>query len=76
MESLTKYVDLILKSSFPQSYFCSADRFASFLKTIGLDIGASRLEFFDKIGITRPVLRLKVPKTRETFPKYGTVFDD
>jgi hypothetical protein len=73
---LAKYAGLILKSSFPQSYFCNPDRFAAFLKNIGLEVDESKLEFLDRTGITSPVLKLRRPKMSETFPKYTTVFGD
>lgn len=76
MTGLSRYIESLLKSRFPQSNLIPHDRFVSLLNEIGLNFKESDIEYFDKVGITRPALRLRRLVTRNTFPKYEMVFGD
>jgi hypothetical protein len=76
MNTLSKYIQMMLESKFPQSYLLSSDDFVRFLKDVGLDLEKEDLEFYDKTGIIKPVLKLKKQKVNETFPKYPMIMSD
>ena len=54
-----KYIETFLNSSFPQSDLISDNRFLSFLKSIGLKKDKLTLEYYHRIGILKPVAKLK-----------------
>lgn len=68
-----KYIEIFLNSSFPQSDLLSADKFLSFLRSIGLKKDKSTLEYYHRIGILKPVAKLKRIQVRNQFPKYDIV---
>jgi hypothetical protein len=58
---LSMYMEIVLGSEFPQSKLLTPDKFIKYLKTIGIRLDKRRLEFYDKKGHLRPVLRYKEP---------------
>jgi hypothetical protein len=61
---LSRYMEIVLDSEFPQAKLLTPDKFMEDLKTRGIHVGKNRLEFYDNKGLLRPVLRCKesVPK--------------
>jgi hypothetical protein len=76
MNELSRYIEKMLKSRFPQSYLLSSNDFIRFTKSIDLDLDIQDLEFFDKVGIIKPALRLRRRKVSGNFPKYEIVSSD
>ena len=57
--TLSKYMQILLSSKFPQFNLLSAEEFIEFLKKRGIHRTISDLEYYDKMKIVKPVLRLK-----------------
>lgn len=73
MNKLSSCIKAMLSSRFPQSYFLSSNDFIRFVNSIDLDLSINDLEYYDKVGIIRPALRLKNEEVRK---KYGIVSTD
>jgi hypothetical protein len=58
---LSRYMKIVLGSEFPQAKLLTPDKFMKYLKTMGIRLDKRRLEFYDKKGLLRPVLRYKEP---------------
>jgi hypothetical protein len=76
MKDLSKYAEILLKSKFPQSYLLNSNDFVRFIESIGLNLNIKDLEFYDKVGIMEPILKLRRPKVREIIPKYEMISSD
>jgi hypothetical protein len=53
----------MIRQEFPTSALMTAMEFVKYLSVRGLNISERDLEFYDKHGLLRPVLRLKRPKS-------------
>lgn len=58
---LSRYMEIVLGSEFPQAKLLTPDKFIKYLKTMGIRLDKRRLEFYDKKGHLRPVLLYKEP---------------
>jgi hypothetical protein len=58
---LSRYIEIVLGSDFPQARLLTPDKFIKDLKTMGIQLNKKRLEFYDNQGLLRPVLRYKEP---------------
>lgn len=69
--SLSKYIDILLRSRFPQQDLLNPKDFLLYLKKRGFHTSMGELEYYDKQGLVRPVLRLRRPKEqgRYIFPE-------
>jgi hypothetical protein len=56
---ISKYLEILLSSQFPQSDFMRHDVFLRYLKELGVNLTEEELEFYDKHRIIRPALRFK-----------------
>jgi hypothetical protein len=59
---MSKYVDIFLRSRFPQQNLLNPKDFLSYIKKRGFHNSIEELEYYDKKGLLRPVLRLRRPK--------------
>lgn len=59
---MNKYTVFILKSGFPQVDFLSPTDLVKYVKKRGFNTTIEELEYFDKVGLLRPALRIKSPK--------------
>jgi hypothetical protein len=71
---LSRYMEIVLGSEFPQAKLLTPDKFMKYLKTMGIRLDKWRLEFYDKKGLLRPVLHYKEPILKE--PKAMRVISD
>lgn len=71
-----KYMEILLKSQFPQSNLLDADRFLVFLKDRGIELTKEELEYYDEKEIIRPALRLQRPRAGEGHLTYLPIFTD
>lgn len=76
MNELGKYIDIMLKSKFPQNSLYASDKFLRFLNDMGLKITLEDLEYYDEKGILKPVARLTRAETGNQFQKYETILGD
>jgi hypothetical protein len=63
--ALSKYVKPLLNSPFPPSQLLNPDDFTKYVGLRGLSLTKENLEFFDMIGILRPIMRVITPKLDE-----------
>src|SRR5579863_7427472 len=56
--TLSKYMKILLDSNFPQFHLLSAKSFLKFLEERDIERRIEDLEYYDEIGICKPVLRL------------------
>lgn len=59
---MSKYIDILLRSRFPQQDLLNPKDFLLYLKKRGFHTSMGELEYYDKQGLVRPVLRLRRPK--------------
>ena len=71
MTEVSYFMKLLLKSEFPQFNLLSVNQFLSELKKRGIQLRDYDLEYFDKIGILRPCLRLNRPRIDKPGQKYA-----
>ena len=64
--TLSKYVKIIMNSQFPATTFMGPAKFIEYLKERGLVLSIGNLEYYDKLELLRPILRLRVSKTSST----------
>lgn len=62
MKELSKYIELMPNSKLPQSSFLSSNDLSQFVHGIEIHLNTKDLEFYDKVGVFKPALRLKKPK--------------
>ena len=62
---VTRYVKLMMNSRFPVSNLLNCADFIKYLSVRGFSITERQLEYYDKLGILRPALRLIRPKLGE-----------
>lgn len=62
---LSRYIKLLLHSQFPASSLLNPDNFLKYLAQRGILVSIKNLEYFDKKGVLRPVLRVIIPKFEE-----------
>jgi len=60
---LSRYVKIIMNSQFPATEMMNPVKFIEYLKVRGLTLTIENLEYYDRIGAVRPILRLKTPKS-------------
>jgi hypothetical protein len=63
---VTRYVKLMMNSRFPVSNLMNSKDFLKFLSLRGFSTTEKELEYYDKLGLLRPALRLRRPKLNET----------
>jgi hypothetical protein len=63
---VTRYVKLMMNSRFPVSNLMNSKDFLKFLSLRGFSTIEKELEYYDKLGLLRPALRLRRPKLNET----------
>ena len=73
---ISKYMEVILTSDFPQAHLLDAERFSDFLTAREIRISVEDLEYFDEKGIIRPALRLNRPVASEGPLKYAVLQTD
>lgn len=76
---ITRYVKLMLNSRFPVSNLMNSKDFLKYLSIRGFSTTEKELEYYDKLGLLRPAIRLRRPKLNETKypnPKYKYVGTD
>jgi hypothetical protein len=56
--TLSKYMKILIESKFPQFQLLDSKEFLEHLKKRGINRNMSDLEFYDKINVVKPVLRL------------------
>ncbi len=56
---LSKYVNILLDSQFPQHDLMNVGHFLKYLEELGVKLNKKELEFYDKHRIIRPALRFK-----------------
>jgi hypothetical protein len=59
---MSKCIDILLRSRFPQQDLLNPNDFLLYLKKRGTHTSMGELEYYDKQGLVRPVLRLRRPK--------------
>jgi hypothetical protein len=57
---LSKYVNMLLDSQFPQHDLMNVDDFLKYLEGRGVKLSKEELEFYDRCGIVRPALRVRL----------------
>ena len=73
MTEISHYMKLLLKSEFPQFNLLTPGQFLKELEKRNIRLWERDLEYFDKIGIIKPCLRLNKPKINPKKPKYTTL---
>lgn len=63
---VTRYVKLMMNSRFPVSNLLNSKDFLKYLSARGFSTTEKELEYYDKLGLLRPALRLRRPKLNET----------
>ena len=63
---VSRYVKLMMNSRFPVSNLLSSKDFLKYLSIRGFSTTEKELEYYDKLGLMRPALRLRRPKLNET----------
>jgi hypothetical protein len=63
---VTRYVKLMMNSRFPVSNLLNSKDFLKYLSVRGFSTTEKELEYYDKLGLLRPALRLRRPKLNET----------
>jgi hypothetical protein len=58
---LSRYIEIVLGSEFPQAKLLTPDKFINDLKMMSIQLDKERLEFYDNKGLLRPVLHCKEP---------------
>lgn len=57
--ALSRYVKVIMNSAFPATGLMNPVKFINYLKERGILLTIENLEYYDRIGAMRPILRLK-----------------
>lgn len=70
---LSTFMELLLKSEFPQFDLLEPDAFSRFLRDRKIDVSIEELEYYDKKGVIRPVLRLDRKRATAGFPAHGAL---
>ncbi|MGI0021359.1 MAG: hypothetical protein ACRD9Q_00730, partial [Nitrososphaeraceae archaeon] len=70
---ISYYMELSLKSKFPQFHLLNHRQFSDELKKRDIYLFEKDLEYFDKMGIIRPCLRLNRPMINEQGQKYASL---
>jgi hypothetical protein len=65
-ECPVRYVKLMMNSRFPASNLLNSKDFLKYLSVRGFSTTEKELEYYDKLGLMRPALRLRRPKLNET----------
>ena len=76
---VTRYVKLMMNSRFPVSNLLNSRDFLKYLSARGFSTTEKELEYYDKLGLLRPALRLRRPKlngTKYPYFKYKYVGTD
>ena len=73
---LTEYTKALLTCKFPQFNLLTTDDFIRYLGYREIGVRRKELEYFEKIGIMLPVMRLHRPKTNDRHMKYADMFTD
>lgn len=73
ISELSHYVDLLLKSKFPQFQLLNPKAFSDELKKRDIRINERSLEYYDKKGIIRPCLRINRPIVNQPGQKYASM---
>ena len=73
---LSRYVKWIMNCRYPASSLLNPSDFIKHVGQRGLSVTQDNLEFYDKIGILRPMLRLKTPTLDENSPYQGLSYSD
>jgi hypothetical protein len=63
---VSRYVKLMMNSRFPVSNLLNSKDFLKYLSVRGFSTTEKELEYYDKLGLLRPALRLRRPKLNET----------
>jgi hypothetical protein len=73
---LSRYVKWIMNSEFPASNLLNPDDFLKYLEKRGLSLTINNLEFFDKTGVLRPILRVVTPSIDKNNPIARNQYSD
>ena len=71
---MKEYVEAILNSQFPQSHFMTVEKFIKYVNQRELFLTKKELEYYDKKGIIRPILRLIRPKEQDPIKKLSSEY--
>jgi hypothetical protein len=63
---LSKYAKVLLTAQLPSTDLLDSKNFLKFINQRGFNISINELEYYDKIGLIRPIIRLKRPKIQNS----------
>ncbi|MGI9012270.1 MAG: TOPRIM nucleotidyl transferase/hydrolase domain-containing protein [Nitrososphaeraceae archaeon] len=69
---LSKYAKVLLTAQFSSTDLLDGKKFLKFVNQRGFNISINELEYYDRIGLIRPIIRLKRPKIQN----FNYIYDE